>query len=240
VTAELIHGDALTVMAGMKAASVDLIATDPPFRVISGGSNENAKGNKNGRPRGILTKNDGKLFKHNDIEPSEYMPEMYRVLKPGRDAYIMTNNLTVSSLLLAADAAGFKRHGLLFWVKNTRTPSRWYMKDVELCVYVYKSPARAINDPRSKQTFECDNPRNKSHPTEKPVKLMQNWVGNSTQPGWTVLDPFMGSGSTGVASANVGCDFVGIELDKQYFDIAVERIAPQAANDNNEPLQVAA
>jgi len=222
----LLNGDFLDVIKGVKDSSVDLVLTDPPFRVIAGGSNESPfKGNARGRPRGILTKNDGRLFKHNDITPSEYMPELYRVLKPGRDAYVMTNNLTLASLLEAGDAAGFKRHGLLFWIKNTRTPSRWYMKNTELVVYLYKPPARAINDPRSTQTFEATNPRNKSHPTEKPVELMEHYVLNSTEPGWLVLDPFMGSGTTGVACANTGRDFIGIEIDQNYFTVAKARLA---------------
>jgi DNA modification methylase len=60
------------------------------------------------------------------------------------------------------------------------------------------------------------------HPTEKPVRLMIDLI--TKCPGTTVLDPFMGSGSTGVACANLGRKFIGIEIDRQYFDIACERI----------------
>jgi DNA modification methylase len=60
------------------------------------------------------------------------------------------------------------------------------------------------------------------HPTEKPVRLMTDLIAKC--PGTTVLDPFMGSGTTGVACANLGRSFVGIEIDRQYFDIACERI----------------
>ena len=62
------------------------------------------------------------------------------------------------------------------------------------------------------------------HATQKPVKVMAYCVNGYTEPGQTVLDPFMGSGTTGVAAMQLGRKFVGIELDSKYFDIAVERI----------------
>lgn len=63
-----------------------------------------------------------------------------------------------------------------------------------------------------------------AHPTEKPVPLMTEIVGDFTQPGQTILDPFMGSGTTGVACAKMGRKFIGIEIDPRYFDIACKRI----------------
>ena len=60
------------------------------------------------------------------------------------------------------------------------------------------------------------------HPTEKPVRLMEMLIGKTAG---TVLDPFMGSGTTGVACANLGRKFIGIEIERKYFDIACERIA---------------
>lgn len=63
-----------------------------------------------------------------------------------------------------------------------------------------------------------------SHPHEKPLPLLKGLLAHSTQPGETVLDPFMGSGSTGVACALMGRKFIGIELDSRYFDMACRRI----------------
>jgi len=62
------------------------------------------------------------------------------------------------------------------------------------------------------------------HPTGKPLGLLSNFVGDFTDGGETVLDPYMGSGTTGVACANLGRKFIGIEIDATYFDIACERI----------------
>lgn len=63
-----------------------------------------------------------------------------------------------------------------------------------------------------------------THPHEKPLALLKGMLAHSTNPGDTVLDPFMGSGSTGVACALMGRKFIGIELDEKYFDMACTRI----------------
>jgi site-specific DNA-methyltransferase (adenine-specific) len=65
------------------------------------------------------------------------------------------------------------------------------------------------------------------HPTQKPVKLMEYLINTYTSEGVTVLDPFMGSGTTGVAAVNLGRDFIGIEMDAEYFKIAEARINAQ-------------
>ncbi len=62
------------------------------------------------------------------------------------------------------------------------------------------------------------------HPTVKPIALMEYLIRLITPPQGTVLDPFMGSGTTGIAAKNLGFDFIGIELDKDYFEIAKNRI----------------
>lgn len=79
---------------------------------------------------------------------------------------------------------------------------------------------------RGVHTHACNPPsRDGRHPTEKPQSLMCELVTLYTNPGELVLDPFMGSGSTGVAALRLGRDFIGIEREGHYFDIACERIA---------------
>ena len=65
---------------------------------------------------------------------------------------------------------------------------------------------------------------NKLHPTEKPIELMKVLISNSSEQNDVVLDPFMGAGSCGVACKELRRDFIGIEIDKKYFDVAKERI----------------
>lgn len=68
------------------------------------------------------------------------------------------------------------------------------------------------------------------HPTCKPVELMEKFIINHTMDGGSVIDPFMGSGTTGVACANLNRKFIGIEMDDKYFDIAKERILNTTRN----------
>jgi len=78
--------------------------------------------------------------------------------------------------------------------------------------------------PRSVLKHSTDKQRSNLHPTQKPIALVEYMVQTYTNPGDTVLDFCMGSGTTGVACKNLGRRFIGIEIDKQYFDIACERI----------------
>ncbi|ELA5262280.1 site-specific DNA-methyltransferase [Salmonella enterica subsp. enterica serovar Bareilly] len=89
-------------------------------------------------------------------------------------------------------------------------------------------PPRVFNLPPGKRhksnILECARDREKYHPTQKPVALLEDLIKTYSNPGDTVLDFTMGSGSTGVACLNTGRRFIGIEKDKRYFDIAVNRI----------------
>jgi len=78
--------------------------------------------------------------------------------------------------------------------------------------------------PRSIQIFSTDTQRSALHPTQKPVALLEYMIRTYTNPGDTVLDNCMGSGSTGVACVNTGRNFIGMELDPKYFGIAQSRI----------------
>lgn len=63
------------------------------------------------------------------------------------------------------------------------------------------------------------------HPTQKPVSLMETLIGWTTNEGDTVFDPFMGSGSTGVAAGNLNRNFIGCEINETYFNISVSRLS---------------
>jgi len=120
---------------------------------------------------------------------------------------------------------GFVLHNLLVWEKNTANANRWYMKNCEFTLFFRKGPAKTINNPSSKMVHQFKNiVGNKMHPTEKPVELMEYYILNSSNENDVVLDPFMGSGSTGVACVKNKRSFIGFEIDENYFNIAKERI----------------
>lgn len=214
--------DARTQLALIPDESIDLIVTDPPYPVISGGSGPS---DTHRRPAGMLSKNDGRIFEHNDMSFCEYLPDLYRVLRSPAHLYLMINLLNLEAALNELRAVGFGIHNLLVWEKNNVTPNRWYMKNVEYVIFARKGPARSINNKGSKTCHQFDNILGgKSHPTEKPVALMRYYIENSSQPGDVVLDPFMGTGAVGVACKESGRNFIGIEIDETYYEIARERL----------------
>lgn len=219
---QLLHGDCLELMKDIPDESIDLVVTDPPYKTITGGRN-NGKNSK--RPVGILNDNNG-LFKHKEVTLSVWIPELYRILKHSSHCYIFSNFLNLQELLNETIKAGFKLHNLLVWEKNNCVPSQWYMKNCEYVLFLRKGKAKWINNIGDSKTVHQFNNiiGNKKHPTEKPVKLLEFYIRNSSQEGEVVLDPFMGSGSTGVACLNTNRNFIGIELDENYFEIAKERI----------------
>jgi site-specific DNA-methyltransferase (adenine-specific) len=222
----LFRDDCMITLQSIEDQSIDLIFTDPPYKVISGGTESS---HKSGWKGSVLSKNDGKIFKHNSIDIKDYFPELYRVLKFGSHAYVMTNNINLREMLNAAQDCGFSFHNMLVWEKNTCTANRWYMKNLEYTLFFYKKPAKRINNPSSKQAFKFDNIRNKVHPTEKPVALAEHYILNSSKVGDIVLDPFMGSGSAGIAAIKSDRIFIGIEKDQEYFKIAAKRIKESMA-----------
>jgi site-specific DNA-methyltransferase (adenine-specific) len=216
-------GDARLLLAELPDEGIDLIVTDPPYPVISGGSGPTSAMHR--RPAGMLSKNDGRIFENNDLKFSDYLPDLYRVLKSPAHLYLMVNFLNLEAALNELRAVGFQIHNLLVWQKNNATPNRWYMKNVEYVIFARKGLARAINSKGSKTCHQFDNIiGNKTHPTEKPVALMRHYVENSSKAGDVVLDPFMGTGAVGVACKELERNFIGFEVDESFYKIATERL----------------
>ena len=208
---------------GIPSESVDLVVTDPPYKIIRGGSTT-PKGGVFDRAQNTNVTS-GKLFRNNEIEFSDWIPEIYRVLKDGTHAYIMCNGRNLACLQTEAERAGFVFQNLLVWDKGRLNPNRYYMMRCEFILMLRKGKARTINNPGMSNLFSVPNKFGKRlHPTEKPVGLMEIFIQNSSNAGDTVLDPFMGAGSTGVASVQLGRNFIGYEIDERYFDIARGRI----------------
>ena len=219
---KIFHADCIEAMKELPEKSIDLVVTDPPYKTITGGD---SNGKNSTRPKGMLSGN-RKLFKHQKLKISDWIPEIYRVLKNETHCYIFTNFLNLKEMLIEAEKAGFKLHNLLIWEKNNCTPSQYYMKNCEYVLFLRKGKAKWINDiGGSKTVHRFDNIiGNKTHPTEKPVDLLEFYIKNSSNEGDIVLDPFMGSGSTAIACINTNRRFIGFELDEKYYKIAIERI----------------
>lgn len=219
--------DFLDVVQTMEDNSVDLIVTDPPYKTTKRGVSKSTT--TGGLVRSELGRQ-GKIFKHNDIKISEFMPQLYRVLKEGSHCYIMTNHVNLVEMLNVAKECGFHFIKSLIWDKGNKIMGQCYMSQFEYILFFRKGKHKKINYCGTADILSVPNIKSKNeygqnlHDTEKPVELMEILIKNSSNENDVVFDPFMGIGSTGVACKNLQRNFIGIEIDKEYFDIANDRI----------------
>lgn len=115
----------------------------------------------------------------------------------------------------------------------------YYMSCFEYILFFRKGKGIRINNCGTPDILSIPNKKTKIdgkniHDTEKPVELMKILIENSSKEGDTILDPFMGSGTTGIACRKTNRKFIGVEIDEQYFKIAKERINEKTQiKDNN-------
>lgn len=218
----LFNGDCLEVMDKMieKGTRVDAIVTDPPYKTTKRGNSGGTGGML--KDKNFINGNGG--FKENNLTISDYSPKMFEVLKDGGHGYLFCNDKNLVDFSLQLQKSGFKIFKTLVWAKNNCITNMYYMTSHEYIVFFRKGKAIKINNCGTKATLNFNNVLNKKHPSEKPIDLLEVLIQNSTNENEVVLDFTMGSGSTGVACVNTGRKFIGIELDKKYYDISVERI----------------
>lgn len=202
--------------------------TDPPYRVTSGGFGD-LEGGFGGWIKDSYD-NKGAIVEC-DIGWDEWLALMPSALRPDAQIYVFSNDRNLPTAWAAAERAGFKFHRLLTWDKRAALPNRWYQQTCEFVWFGRQGKAFMIADPSSKALQSIFQRDESEHPTEKPIGLCQLYIENSTTRGDLVLDPFMGSGTTGVAAVRSGRRFVGVELTQRWFDVACERIAKA----NDEP-----
>ena len=222
---KLINGNAIDFMKTLEDESVDLIVTDPPYKVTARGN----AGNSGGMMQSKLSMQ-GKIFKHNDIKPIEYIPEFYRLLKDGSHCYIMTNHVNLQEMLNTATKCGFRFIKSLIWNKGNKIMGQFYMSQFEYILFFRKGKGKKINKCGTADILNVPNKKTKGedgkniHDTEKPVELMKILIENSSQEGELVLDPFLGVGATAMACKELNRDYIGIELDEKYYNIACKRV----------------
>ena len=216
---DLRQGDCLELMKDIPDNSIDMILVDPPYKMTKRG--------KSCRPNWMPNNMGENVFNGEIPNAKDWMSECYRVLKEGTHFYTFCNTNDILEYLQIAKECGFKLHNIITMIKDTGMPCRWYLKNCELVLFFRKGKAKPINDMTSRDWVKVNMPTKKNgklHITQKPLDFIQKLVTNSSNEGDTVLDCFMGSGTTGVACINTNRNFIGMELDEKYFNIAKERI----------------
>lgn len=144
--------------------------------------------------------------------------------------YIFCSRTQMLTLLNYADKKNYSWN-LLSWHKTNPIPTcnNKYLNDTEYIVFMREKGVQVYGSYHTKKTYftTAVNKKEKQefkHPTVKPLDIIENLIINSSKENNTILDCFMGSGTTGVACVNLNRNFIGIELNEKYFNIAKDRI----------------
>jgi len=229
---DLRQGDFIEMMKDIPDASIDAIIIDPPY-VIS---------KKSGYVNNSPDKIDyiKKYGKHN-IDFGEWdnkevnLPLMferfYKILKNGGSLLIFYDVWKMYRIKELAELNNFKQPRLCQWTKSNPVPINsklnYLSNSKEYFATFVKKSNPTFNSEYDFGMYKypiCGGKERTSHPTQKPLKLMEDLVLKHSNENDTILDCFMGSGTTGVACVKLNRNFIGIELDKKYFEIAKNRV----------------
>lgn len=228
----LILGDALEVLPTLEAGSVDAVVTDPPYTGLKGGVVHNYSGSLG--PRRVRSVAVGDVWAAN----LAWLPEAERICTAGM--VVFCGWKMIPDLM---GKCGLKCLGIGSWYKrNSPLPvgcvphyqcehyaifgkgkARWRMMKTHIDIPMCQAGPMA-------QERLVDGDGKAIHPTQKPAALMREVLSPFVS---RILDPFMGTATTGVACLQLGLPFIGIEKEKAYFDVACKRI--QASLDKEEP-----
>ena len=214
---KLYQGDCLEIMGGIKDKSVDLIVTDPPY-LMDYQSNRRKKEDKFDK-----IKND----KGNYMLIQDYLEECHRIMKDNTAIYCFCSWHNIDFFKNEFEKH-FKLKNILVWNKNnhgTGDLKGSYAPKHEFILFGHKGRT-LLREKRIADVIDCPKiSSNKlTHPTEKPQDLLEIFIKQSSDVGSIIFDGFMGTGSCGIAAKKLNRNFIGIELDEKYFNIAKDRL----------------
>jgi site-specific DNA-methyltransferase (adenine-specific) len=220
-------GDCLEIMKDIPDESIDLIVTDPPYLIKY--KTCHRKNKSHDFCSEILNDDNYDLI-------SNYIKECYRILKKNTAMYMFCNCDRVDFFKQELEKAGFKIKNMIIWVKNNWTAGdlkAQFGKQYEIIFLVNKG-RKNFNGKRITDIWKFNRVAGKQqlHQNQKPLDLIEQCILKHSNENDLIFDGFMGSGSTGVACINTNRNFIGIELDEKYFNIAKERIE-NAKSDNS-------
>lgn len=233
----LYNGDCIEILKTLKPNSVDLIFADPPYFLSNGG-----KSIHSGK---VVSVNKGswddKSTYDNHLEfTKKWMKLSYEVLKLGGSIWISGTIHNIFDVKNYLDEIGFKIINIVVWHKSDPPPLIYKNKlkfSYELIIWASKGSKHVFN---YNDMFKINNDELQDvwtipavqmcekkygyHPTQKPEALLERIIMACSNPGDTVLDPFSGSGTTCYVAKKLNRRFIGIEKEKEYFNISKKRI----------------
>ena len=236
----LLHGDCLETLERLEPESIDLVFADPPYFLSNGGTTC-----KSGRRASV---DKGKWDRSLGIEENHafnraWLSACRRVLKPNGTIWVSGTSHVIYSVGFAMQQIGFKLLNEIVWEKPNPPPNlscRYFTHSTETVLW-------AARDRKSKHHFDYPAMREQNggkqmksvwrmtapsksekqhgkHPTQKPLALLERIVAASCPPDGVVLDPFNGSGTTGLAAVRSGHAYIGIDRDPSYLELTKRRL----------------
>lgn len=214
----LFNANCLSIAETIKKQNIeiDAIIVDPPYE-----------------HDGNIDLNKKEVWDRHDLT-NEWIKAYSPLLKNGAAIISFADKKQISAFQKAFQENGIVLKELLVWQKTAPNPmgrESNYTSDKEFIIYGVKGDGKGIfnyqvGDKYSSSIFNEMSPRGNErvHPTQKPTSILETLIRRHTNIGNVIFDPFMGSGSTGVAAANSNRKFMGIEQNKEYFKLAIERI----------------
>lgn len=225
-THQLHLGDCVEWLRTLDDESVDMSATDPAYASLE---KHRAKGTTT-----RLTNSDASSNEWFSVVPNEYFlpffQEHYRVLKADSHLYVVCDQETMFVIKPMGEAVGFTWKKALIWEKTNADDSiaigmgyTWRAAHEVVCYF--EKGKRRLNNLSLPDVIRAPRVRGQ-YPTQKPVSLLSRLIENSSSPGELVIDPFLGSGSTGEAALRAGRLFAGCDVSSKSIELARARLAP--------------
>ena len=208
----MFNADCLDIMAKMDDGSVNFTLTDIPYDAV----NRDSNGLRN------LDKGNADIITFN---LNEFLEQVLRVTSNSICIFCGKEQFSQIYKFFADIGKGTVRP--IVWEKTNPSPMNGqyiYLSGVEMGVWYKKQGAKTFNAHCKNTVFHYPNGRSKLHPTEKNHALLKDLIKDNTNEGQTVFDPCCGSGSHCFVAKNLGRKYIGVELDRNYFDVAVKRM----------------
>lgn len=237
---KLIQGDSLKKLKNIEEKSIDMIFADPPYFLSSGGIS--CSGGK------MVSVDKGKWDKSISIQAKhkfnrKWIKLCYKILKDDGTIWISGTMHNIYSIGMALEQEGFKIINNITWRKLNPPPNiscRYFVHSTETILWAKKDIKKAKHkfnyqlmrelngNKQAKDVWESSltKPSEKrcgKHPTQKPMIILEKIILASTDEGDLILDPFNGSGTTGIVANKLRRKYIGIDLEKEYLDLTIKR-----------------
>ena len=226
---KIYNNDCNNIFKNINDKSIDLILKDPPYNIA-----KYSTGNINMKWRSEIN-NDIAEWDKIKLDPHKYVKEFKRILKPTGNIFIFTSYNQIGKWHEAFDSE-FDTFQFMVWHKTNPAPKIFksgFLNSCELIVCMWNKGHKWNFKSQNKMHNFIEGPicmgneriKEPKHPSQKPIYVLKHIIEIASEKGDIIFDPFMGVGSTGIATLELNRKFIGCEIEKVYFEVAKKRLS---------------